>query len=182
MTADPIHHRGIASEPGRPARIAGGVALTVVVVALVALAAGWFAQLVLEMAPCKLCLEQRYAYYLDIPIGLLVAFAAWRGAPVWLLASGLAVLGLMAFGNAGLATYHAGVEWQFWAGPSDCSGPILDLSKAGGLLAQLDTVKVVRCDEVQWRFLGLSFAGYNVLMSLALAGLCGWGLARLSRR
>ncbi|QDL99434.1 disulfide bond formation protein B [Rhodopseudomonas palustris] len=181
MTADPINHRGIASEPGRPARIAGGVALTVVVVALVALAAGWFAQLVLEMAPCKLCLEQRYAYYLDIPIGLLVAFAAWRGAPVWLLASGLAVLGLMAFGNAGLAAYHAGVEWQFWAGPSDCSGPILDLSKAGGLLAQLDTVKVVRCDEVQWRFLGLSFAGYNVLMSLALAGLCGWGLARIRR-
>jgi disulfide bond formation protein DsbB len=33
----------------------------------------------------------------------------------------------------------------------------------------------VRCDEVQWRFLGLSLAGYNVLISLALAALALWG-------
>ena len=182
MTADLIDHRGTLSKTGRPERIAGGVALTVAVVAVAALGLAWFSQLVLGLAPCKLCLEQRYAYYLDIPLGLLIAFAAWRRAPVGLLAAGLVVLGLMALGNAGLAAYHAGVEWRFWAGPSDCSGPILDLSKAGGLLAQLDTVKVVRCDEVQWRFLGLSFAGYNVLASLALAALCGWGLVRLKRR
>ncbi len=182
MTADLIDHRGTPSKTGRPERIAGGVALTVAVVAIAALGLAWFSQLVLELAPCKLCLEQRYAYYLDIPLGLLIAFAAWRRAPMGLLAAGLVVLGLMALGNAALAAYHAGVEWRFWAGPSDCSGPILDLSKAGGLLAQLDTVKVVRCDEVQWRFLGLSFAGYNVLASLALAALCGWGLVRLKRR
>lgn len=182
MTADFIDHRGPLSKTGRPERIAGGVALTVAVVAIAALGLAWFSQLVLELAPCKLCLEQRYAYYLDIPLGLLIAFAAWRRAPVGLLAAGLVVLGLLALGNAGLAAYHAGVEWRFWAGPSDCSGPILDLSKAGGLLAQLDTVKVVRCDEVQWRFLGLSFAGYNVLASLALAALCGWGVVRLKRR
>ncbi|WP_415193868.1 disulfide bond formation protein B [Rhodopseudomonas sp.] len=182
MTADLIDHRGTLSKTGRPERIAGGVALTVAVVAVAALGLAWFSQLVLGLAPCKLCLEQRYAYYLDIPLGLLIAFAAWRRAPVGLLAAGLVVLGLLALGNAGLAAYHAGVEWRFWAGPSDCSGPILDLSKAGGLLAQLDTVKVVRCDEVQWRFLGLSFAGYNVLASLALAALCGWGLVRLKRR
>jgi len=182
VTADLTDHRGPLSKTGRPERIAGGVALTVAVVAVAALGLAWFSQLVLGLAPCKLCLEQRYAYYLDIPLGLLIAFAAWRRAPVGLLAAGLVVLGLLALGNAGLAAYHAGVEWRFWAGPSDCSGPILDLSKAGGLLAQLDTVKVVRCDEVQWRFLGLSFAGYNVLASLALAALCGWGLARLKRR
>jgi len=40
-------------------------------------------------------------------------------------------------------------------------------------------VKVVRCDEVQWRFLGLSLAGYNVLISLAMAALAGFGLARM---
>ncbi|MFT4277399.1 MAG: disulfide bond formation protein B [Rhodopseudomonas sp.] len=181
VNADLLDTRGATARRADSARIAGGVALTVAVVAVAALGLAWFSQLVLELAPCKLCLEQRYAYYLDIPLGLLVAFLAWRRAPVWLLAAGLAVLGLMALGNAGLAAYHAGVEWRFWAGPSDCSGPILDLSKAGGLLAQLDKVKVVRCDEVQWRFLGLSFAGYNVLMSLALAALCGWGLARLRR-
>ena len=69
-------------------------------------------------------------------------------------------------GNAGLGTYHSGVEWGFWQGPTDCTGPVVNLGSAGDLLSRLDTVKVVRCDEVQWRFLGLSLAGYNVLISL----------------
>jgi disulfide bond formation protein DsbB len=181
VTANLIDQPGDLSRPTAAARIAQNVALTIALIAAAALAAAWYSQLVLAFAPCKLCLEQRYAYYLDIPLGLLIALAAWRRAPAWLLGTGLAVLGLMALGNAGLAAYHAGVEWGIWAGPSDCSGPILDLGKAGGLLAQLDKVKVVRCDEVQWRFLGLSFAGYNVLLSLALAGLAGWGLARMRR-
>jgi disulfide bond formation protein DsbB len=55
---------------------------------------------------------------------------------------------------------------------------VLDLGKAGSLLENLDKVKVIRCDEVQWRFLGLSLAGYNVLISLAMAALAAWGMAR----
>jgi disulfide bond formation protein DsbB len=181
VTADLTEPPGAVSRPSAPARIALIVALTIALTAAGALASAWYFQLVLGMAPCKLCLEQRYAYYLDVPLGLAIAFAAWRGAPRGLLMAGLGLLGLIALGNAGLAAYHAGVEWQLWAGPSDCSGPILDLGKVGGLLAQLDQVKVVRCDEVQWRFLGLSFAGYNVLLSLALAALAGWGIARMRR-
>ena len=77
-----------------------------------------------------------------------------------------------------LGGYHAGVEWQFWQGPTDCSGPIVDLGSAGNLLDRLDTVKVIRCDEVQWRFLGLSLAGYNVLISLLMAAVAAWGLVR----
>jgi disulfide bond formation protein DsbB len=53
---------------------------------------------------------------------------------------------------------------------------MLDLSK-GGLLDNLDKVKVVRCDEVQWKFLGLSLAGYNVLISLLVAAIAAWGMA-----
>lgn len=180
VTAEPLD-RIAASRPDRAARMARNVALAIAGIAAVALAVAWYSQLVLDLAPCKLCLEQRYAYYLDIPIGLLIAFAAWRGAPRWALAAGLGVLALLALGNAGLAAYHAGVEWKFWTGPTDCSGPLLDLSKAGSLLAQLDTIKVTRCDEVQWRLFGLSFAGYNVLLSLALAALAGWGIARTGR-
>ncbi len=67
---------------------------------------------------------------------------------------GLRILALAALGNAGLGTYHAGVEWGFWQGPTDCTGPIGNLGSAGNLLERLDTVKVIRCDEVQWRFLG----------------------------
>ena len=88
---------------------------------------------------------------------------------------------LAALANAVLGGYHAGVEWKFWQGPTDCSGPVVDLGKAGSLLERLDTVKVIRCDEVQWRFLGLSLAGYNVLISLLMAAIATWGAGRTAR-
>ena len=95
----------------------------------------------LDIRPCPLCLEQRYAYYLAVPLGLLVAFAASRGAPRPVLLAGLALLLLAALANAWLGGYHAGVEWKFWQGPTDCSGPVVDLGSAGTLLQRLDTVR-----------------------------------------
>jgi disulfide bond formation protein DsbB len=168
-----------SSSAARGKKIAFAAALAVTLIAAAAIAGAWFFQLVLDIQPCPLCLEQRYAYYLAIPLGLLVAFAAARGAPRCLLIPALAVLALAALGNAGLGAYHAGVEWGFWQGPTDCTGPVLDLGK-GGLLDSLDKVKVVRCDEVQWRFLGLSLAGYNALISLLMAAIAGWGIAALA--
>jgi disulfide bond formation protein DsbB len=156
-------------------------AASIAAVAAATLAGAWFFQLVLEILPCPLCLEQRYAYYLALPLGAIVAFAAARGAPRPFLLAGLALLGLAALFNAGLGTYHAGVEWGLWQGPTDCTGPVGNLGSAGTLLQRLDTVKVVRCDEVQWRFLGLSLAGYNVLISLLMAAIAAWGLARTAR-
>ena len=88
---------------------------------------------------------------------------------------------LAALANAWLGGYHAGVEWKFWQGPTDCSGPVVDLGSAGTLLQRLDTVKVIRCDEVQWRFLGLSLAGYNVLISLLMAAIAVWGIVSAKR-
>src|SRR5882762_2350188 len=156
-------------------------ALAITAVAAATLAGAWFFQLVLDIRPCPLCLEQRYAYYLAVPLGLLVAFAASRHAPRPVLLAGLALLALAALANAWLGGYHAGVEWKFWQGPTDCSGPVVDLGSAGTLLQRLDTVKVIRCDEVQWRFLGLSLAGYNVLISLLMAGIAAWGIKKTSR-
>ena len=157
-------------------------ALAIAIIAAATLAGAWFFQLVLDIRPCPLCLEQRYVYYLAIPLGALTALAAGKDAPRAVLLGGLAILGLAALGNAVLGTYHAGVEWGFWQGPTDCSGPIGNLGSADSLLQRLDTVKVVRCDEVQWRFLGLSLAGYNVLISLAMAAIAAWGIIRTARR
>jgi disulfide bond formation protein DsbB len=157
-------------------------ALAVGLIALATLAGAWFFQLVLDIRPCPLCLEQRYAYYLAIPLAVLVAIAAARDVPRGLVVTGLVVLALAALANAVLGGYHAGVEWTFWQGPTDCSGPVVDLGKAGSLLERLDTVKVIRCDEVQWRFLGLSLAGYNVLISLLMAAIALWGAGKTARR
>jgi disulfide bond formation protein DsbB len=173
-TANPSH----AGTPANPALTA---ALAVAIIAAVTLAGAWFFQLVLDIRPCPLCLEQRYAYYLAMPLGALVAFAAIKGAPRPLLLAGLAVLGLAALSNAWLGGYHAGVEWGLWQGPTDCTGPVGNLGSAGNLLERLDSVKVIRCDEVQWRFLGLSLAGYNVLISLLMAAIAAWGLKSAKR-
>jgi disulfide bond formation protein DsbB len=157
-------------------------ALAIALVAAATLAGAWFFQLVLDIRPCPLCLEQRYAYYLALPLGALAALLAARHAPRQLLMAAFVILLAAALGNAYLGGYHAGVEWKFWQGPTDCSGPILDLGSAGNLLQRLDTVKVVRCDEVQWRFLGLSLAGYNVLISLLMAALALWGFVAAAKR
>jgi disulfide bond formation protein DsbB len=156
-------------------------ALAVLALAAGTIAGAWYFQLVLGLQPCPLCLEQRYAYYLAIPLAALVALAAGQNAPRWLLIGGLAVLALAALGNAVLGGYHAGVEWKFWLGPSDCTGPVGNLGSAGSLLDRLDKVKVVMCDEVQWTFLGLSLAGYNVLISLFLAAIAAWGVMKTIR-
>jgi disulfide bond formation protein DsbB len=95
--------------------------------------------------------------------------------------AGFIILLLATLANAWLGGYHAGVEWKFWPGPTDCSGPLVDFGKAGNLLEQLDKVKVIRCDEVQWRFLGLSLAGYNVLISLLMAALAVRGIVKAAR-
>jgi len=120
-------------------------------------------------APCPLCLQQRYAYYVTIPA---------LGLAVWLLALGrrgfaivlLALVAAIFFANAGFAAYHAGAEWKFWPGPDTCAaaGDALG-GGGGGLLKELETTHVVRCDEPALRIFGLSLAGWNVLISLALA-------------
>ena len=156
-------------------------ALAVLAIAAATIAGAWYFQLVVGLQPCPLCLEQRYAYYLAIPLAALTVFAAGQNAPRGLLIGGLVILALAALGNAVLAGYHAGVEWKFWAGPSDCTGPVGNLGSAGSLLDRLDKVKVVMCDEVQWTFLGLSLAGYNVLISLLMAAIAGWGVAKTAR-
>ncbi|WP_398472859.1 disulfide bond formation protein B [Tardiphaga sp.] len=169
-----------AASSGRNPAFSAAVAVAVVAVATIA--GAWFFELALDIRPCPLCLEQRYAYYLSIPLAVLVAIAANRNAPRGVLVAGLVILTLAALANAVLGGYHAGVEWQFWQGPTGCSGPVVDLGKAGSLFERLDTVKVIRCDEVQWRFLGLSLAGYNVLISLLMAAIAGWGAGKTARR
>ena len=179
MTFDATANTAPARGGAHPALIA---ALAITAAAVATLAGAWFFQLVLDIRPCPLCLEQRYAYYLAIPLGALTALAAGKNAPRSVLLAGLVILGAAALGNAVLGSYHAGVEWGFWQGPTDCTGPIGNLGSAGSLLERLDSVKVIRCDEVQWRFLGLSLAGYNVLISLAMAAIAVWGIMKSAKR
>ena len=134
----------------------------------------WFFQYGLGLRPCALCLEQRHPYYFAIPLAVLVIMGETVGSRRRVLLAGLAVIAALMLWNAGLAGYHAGVEWKWWAGPTTCGGTP-DLGSPLDLRKQLESMTVVSCDEAAWRFLGLSLAGYNVLISLALAAVAAWG-------
>ena len=155
---------------------AAAAALAVFVLSSVTLAGTWYFQLVVGLVPCPLCLDQRIAYDVVIPLSLVLGIAALLRAPPKLLAVGFVVIIVAALGNAVLGGYHAGVEWHLWAGPTDCTGPLTDLKAGGSLLSQLQSVQVVRCDEAPWRLLGVSLAGYNALISLILAAIAAFGL------
>lgn len=150
-------------------------ALAIAILGAVTILGAWYFQYGLGLQPCPLCLEQRYAYYFAIPLAALIALGASVGASRKVLIAAFVVIALGMLWNAGLGAYHAGVEWKFWAGPQDCGGQLGDLGSAGGLLKKLESIRVVRCDEVAWSFLGISLAGYNVLISLALAAIAAWG-------
>lgn len=160
----------------RPQRdLLPAAALAIAALGALTILGAYVFQYVLGYPPCPLCLEQRTPYYIGIPLALVTAFAAWRGAPRAFVFAGLAGVVLLMLWGAGLGIYHAGIEWKWWAGPQDCSGPISNVG--GNLLNRLESIHIVRCDEAAWRFLGLSLAGYNVLITLSLAAIGVYALA-----
>jgi disulfide bond formation protein DsbB len=123
-----------------------------------------------HLLPCHLCFYQRDVYWAALSVGI-AGFAlgymrlAWAGRATNML------LCLIFMAGAGVAAYHAGVEWKWWPGPTSCTGG--GAVNTGDLSAFLNGAKVTppRCDEAAWRMLGVSMAGYNAVISLLLAAL-----------
>ncbi len=160
------------AKPPRP--LAAASALLFVIATATILAALAFEHLG-GYAACPLCLQQRYAYYFAVPASAAALLFARGQAPG--TARILLVLIALAFiGNAVAGVYHAGIEWKWWEGPGTCAGAFELEWSEGGIV---DT-PVIRCDEASWRFLGLSFAGWNVAISSVLAGLAAYGATRRS--
>ena len=138
--------------------------------AVASISGAWFSELALGYAPCKLCLVQRWPYYIGIPVGLAAVLAGGWSSTTGRVLTGLFVVIFIV--SAGLGAYHSGVEWKFWAGPTDCSGPLNAAPQSiEDFRKSLKVARVVRCDDAAVRVLGLSFAGWNVLVSLAIAAL-----------
>jgi disulfide bond formation protein DsbB len=125
--------------------------------------------------PCPLCLDQREAFYISVPLAALLWLGSRHGAARKVLVAGFVVVAAVMLWNTGLSAFHAGIEWKFWPGPQDCSGPINGLGSAADMLKRLQNIRIVRCDEAAWRLFGLSLAGYDVLVSLFLAVIAAWG-------
>ena len=121
--------------------------------------------------PCMLCLQQRIPYYVGVPVMALAVIAVRMRWPA-VAARALLLVGavLMTIG-LGLAIYHSGVEWGWWPGPASCGAVVAPQGSGNGVLDQLNTLIPPSCDEAAGRFLGLSFAGWNVLASALWAAL-----------
>lgn len=165
-----------------PARTSRQLVLLLIAGGLASILTAWGFQLIGGYVPCKLCLEQRIPYYVGLPLALLALLVMLRGTPARgrLVVSVLllAVAAVFAWG-AGIGGYQAGAEWGFWAGPADCGGGGGMPDSAANMLNALRSTRVVSCTEASWRMFGLSFAGWNAVISagiavLALAGAWAW--------
>jgi len=125
-----------------------------------ALLLGAFAfQYIGGMAPCEMCIWQRWPHAIAILAGIFLIFFPGR---ILTLLAGLVVL----FGS-GLGVFHAGVEQHWWQGPTACTGS--ELATGSGLLDMSAPVNVVMCDQIAWQMFGISMAGWNAIISLVLA-------------
>ena len=155
-----------------PATIA--LCLGLAALALIAGALGF--QYLVHLPPCEMCMWQRYPHIAAGVVGvggfLLLRAKVFPDSA----APGIAILTALLIALSGvIGVYHAGVEWHFWAGPSSCTGSAFRATGALDLSAP-----VVMCDHAAWRLFGLSLAGYNAILSLALAA-AGLTLSARSR-
>ncbi|WP_417769325.1 disulfide bond formation protein B [Stappia sp.] len=160
-------------------------AVLLIVGGLASIMTAWGFQLIGGYVPCKLCLEQRIPYYVGLPLAVL-ALALMLGGAAGSVRRTAAMLLLLAVGavfayGAALGIYQAGAEWGFWAGPSDCGGGTAAPGSAANMLNALRSTRVVSCTEASWRMFGLSFAGWNAVISAGLALLALAAAAALRR-
>jgi disulfide bond formation protein DsbB len=133
-----------------------------------ALLAGAYAfQYLGGLAPCTLCVWQRYPHVTAVSIGLIIAFTG---------ETKLAAFGALAtFGSAAIGMYHVGVEQGWWEGPATCTSTGVSNLSAHELLDQIMAAPLVRCDDIAWQLAGISMAGWNVILSLGITAL--WVMA-----
>jgi disulfide bond formation protein DsbB len=146
-------------------------AMMILVASVAILVAVFLFQAVGGLDPCVLCIYQRYPYAATIGLSAVVfGVAGHTRALGGLLAPGLLGLcGLVFAVGAGIAFYHVGVEAGWFQASVACTGTLEEVETIEDLKVRLEAAPFARCDEVPWSLFGVSLAGYNLLVSLALA-------------
>ena len=135
---------------------------SIVVLAVVLLSQYWGG-----LAPCELCLKERWPWAAAIAISAVATASGRRRA---LPRVALLLAAVFSIGSA-LAFYHVGVERHWFSGPAACTPPAGTPDTIAELKAQLFGQSSVRCDRPAWELWGISLAGWNLLASLFMAGL-----------
>ncbi|HXC89865.1 MAG TPA: disulfide bond formation protein B [Stellaceae bacterium] len=130
------------------------------------------------LAPCELCLSERWPWDVAVVVAFVAAMVGNRPAVPWVA---LLLAAVFAVGSV-LAFYHVGVEQHWFAGPSACTAAAGAPATLDALRAELMHQQPVRCDEPAWTLFGISLAGWNLLASLAMTGICVGVYARVRGR
>ena len=159
-------------------RLAFNWAIVFVAAPLAILSAAWTFQYGFGYPPCELCLYQRYPYLLAAALSAIAVFTRKRpslGRPGIARALLVLIVSLMLL-DAGIALYHVGVEQSWWQGPTACTPSFSGAATYEELRAAILNAAPVRCDVPAWTLFGISMAGYNFLLALALAvfGIYAW--------
>jgi len=152
-------------------------AALVLVASLLVLGTALLSQYWGGLVPCELCLLQRWPWRVAIAVAALV----WLAGERLPMASAALALALVFFVSAGLGFYHVGVEQHWFQGPTACTATEgITATTVEELRRQLEGVKPVMCDEVQWALFGVSLAGWNMIASLIMAAFCAASAAWLA--
>jgi disulfide bond formation protein DsbB len=119
------------------------------------------------LQPCILCWWQRYPYMATIVLALFAVAVAPTRPKLARVVLGLSAVAFLV--GAGIAAFHVGVEQHWWAGTAECGANFGPAGSVEELRRRLLAQNVVRCDDIAWSLFGISMAGYNFLLSLALA-------------
>lgn len=142
-------------------------------VSALSLAAALTAEVAFKLEPCMLCIYQRIPFVLALIISL-PALSLRKKISQSLTASLSGICSLLFLANSGIAFFHSGVERHWWKSPIEgCAVPPLG-DNAQTILENILSAPTSRCDEIPWAdpILGLSMANYNVVLCLALSGIC----------
>jgi disulfide bond formation protein DsbB len=120
------------------------------------------------LAPCELCLKERWPWDAALLIAALCFLLSGRVPVGW----PAGVLALIFAAGAALAFYHVGVEQHWFAGPSSCTTDATGAQTIDDLKKQLLATEPVLCDQVQWSLFGVSLAGFNLIASAVMAIVC----------
>ena len=112
--------------------------------------------------PCEMCYWQRWPHAFAI-VAAALAFTARAESSRSRNLTLLAALAITVSGIIGV--YHAGIEAKIFEGFTTCTNLVTGGSTAD-MLKQISAAPLVRCDQVQWSFLGISMAGWNAILSL----------------
>ena len=146
---------------------AAGARLIALLLPAALLAGAYGSQYFGGLYPCEMCWWQRYAHFAALVPAALAFTAPARPSR----SRALTLLAALAIAVSGaIGVYHAGVEAKIFEGFTQCTA-LSTSSSIAELLKQITQAPLVRCDEVQWRFLGLSLAAWNAILSLGGATL-----------